>query len=462
MSNQSMTSNRLQHFVSIVLILAVVGMLGWLSTRYVATADWTVNSRNTLTEPSLKLLASMPDPIRFRAFIYPDKNIKRDIETRLMMYQREKDNIEIEFIDPAKEPVLARELNVAASGEVFIEYQGRRESLRALSEQTITTALQRLAFSGERVVRLLEGHGERRIDSPDQADIGEWVKELRNKGLKVEGLNLAGTAEIPADTSVLVIAGPRSKLLDGEVKIVRDYVAAGGNLLWLADPDGLAGLEALSDDVAVQWQKGTVIYPDYEMMGTGHPAIVLALEYPQHVITQDLFENTVFPFAAALRGITDAGWEQKPILTSFERSWLESGSVEQEMTFNEADGDQLGPMMMGVAMHRELPSTAEAESEATNKEEDESRQQRVIVIGDSDFLANGFVNNLGNMQLGINLVQWLSHSDTQLSIHIPPAPDNKLFIAPWAPMVYGLVFALILPLGLLSFGVGRWLIRRRR
>ena len=84
------------------------------------------------------------------------------------------------------------------------------------------------------------------------------------------------------------------------------------------------------------------------------------------------------------------------------------------------------------------------------------------MIGDSDFLANGFVNNLGNMQLGINLVQWLSHSDSQLSIHIPPAPDNKLFIAPWAPMVYGLVFVLILPLGLLAFGVGRWLVRRRR
>ncbi|MDX1497370.1 MAG: GldG family protein, partial [Salinisphaeraceae bacterium] len=270
-----MSGNRFQHYISIALIFVVVGMLAWLSDRYIATADWTANSRNTLTEQSRKLLATMPDTISFKVFIYPDKNLKRDIEARLDMYQREKDNIEIEFIDPAKDPVMAREMGVAASGEVFIEYQGRRESLRALSEQTITTALQRLAYSGERVIRFLEGHGERRADSQNQTDYGFFAEELKNKGFKVEGLNLAKTGKVPEDTSVLVIASPTSKPLEGEVKLLRDYAKGGGNVLWLADPGQMDGLGPLAEALAIEWQNGTVIYPDFQILGTAHPAVLL-------------------------------------------------------------------------------------------------------------------------------------------------------------------------------------------
>lgn len=463
-----MTANRFQHYISIALIFVVAGMLAWLSDRYIATADWTANNRNTLTEPSKKLLATMPDPVRFKVFIYPDKNLKRDIDARLHMYQREKDNIEVEYIDPAKDPVLAREMGVAASGEVFIEYQGRRESLRALSEQTITTALQRLAYSGERVIRFLEGHGERRADSPDQADYGLYVEELSNKGFKVEGLNLARSGKIPEDTSVLVIAAPKSKPLEGEIQLLRDYVQNGGNILWLADPGQLAGLQPLAEDLAVQWQQGSVIYPDFQMLGTSHPAVLLVLDYPDHAITRELFENTVLPFAGALKGVRDSGWDQQPFLTSLERSWLETGSLDGDLTFSEEDGEQLGPFMLGVAMHRKLddegklvqpPATPE---EAEARKDEETRQQRAVVLADSDFLANGFVENLGNMQLGLNIMQWLSHSDEQINIHIPPAPDNKLYLAPWAPAFYGIAFVLVAPMLFLVIGVGRWWLRRRR
>ncbi|MGB1579904.1 MAG: GldG family protein [Nevskiales bacterium] len=461
-----MSANRFQHYLSIALIFGVVGMLAWLSDRYIATADWTANSRNTLTEQSIKLLDSMPDAIRFKVFIYPDKNLKRDIQARLDLYQREKDNIEIDYIDPAKDPVLAREMGVASSGEVFIEYQGRSESLRALSEQTITTALQRLAYSGERVIRFLEGHGERRADSQNQTDYGFYAEELRNKGFKVEGLNLAKTGKVPEDTSVVVIASPTSKPLAGEIKLLREYAQGGGNVLWLADPGQMTGLEPLAEALAIEWQTGTVIYPDFQILGTAHPAVLLVLDYPDHAITSELFENTVLPFAGAVMGIKDSGWNQQPFLTSLERSWLETGKLDGDLSFSEEDGEQLGPFMLGVAMHRELDKDGNlvrppATPEEAQQEKD-SRHQRAVVIADSDFLANGYVDNLGNMQLGINIMQWLSHSDEQISIHIPPAPDNKLYLSAWAPTFYGIAFVLVAPILFLVIGVGRWWIRKRR
>lgn len=472
-------SSRLQHIISIALILVVAGMIAWLSNRYVLNVDWTANNRNSLTPASEKLLRSMSDDISIKAFVYPDNKIRKEITLRIEPYQRVKENITLEFIDPAKNPQLARDMDVAASGEVFIEYQGRRESLRALSEQTLTTALQRLAFSGERVVRFLTGHGERNIESDGQADYKLFVDELRNKGLKVEALNLARNLRIPENTSALVIASPRRNLLEGEVKLIREYVQNGGNLMWLADPaesgSALAGLESLTDDIDVDWQNGTVLYPDFQVLGLSHPAIMLVTDYPPHPINQDMLDITLFPFAGAIKGIEESTWKQDPFLTSRPLAWLETGPLEGELDFNEEDGDTAGPFMVGLAMERNapdadvsdtLPEGDDSDEELLQKlEADKNRKipkQRVAVVADGDFLANGFVGNLGNLQLGLNIVQWLSNRDEQISVHIPPAPDNKLFLAPWAPTLFGLLFVLAMPVVLIGIGVSRWWLRRRR
>lgn len=473
---QAMKNNRIQHFISIALILVVAGMIAWLSNRYVANADWTANNRNTLTPASQKLLASMPDDITIKAFVYPDNKIRKEIELRIEPYQRIKENITLEFIDPAKNPQLARDMDVAASGEVFLIYQGRQESLRALSEQTVTTALQRLAFSGERVVRFLTGHGERNIDADDQDDYKLFVEELKAKGLKIETLNLARDLNIPENTSALVLANPRRNLLEGEVRIIREYVQNGGNLLWLTDPmTTLAGLDALVEDIDIEWRNGTVLYPDFQQLGTSHPAIMLATDYPQHPITQDMFDITLYPFAGALMGVEGSGWTQKPFITSRPLAWLETGALEGEMSYDEDQGDVPGPFMVGLAMERDVPGadTEDNSPEAGDNSDDliekleadknkKTPKQRVVAIADADFLANGFINNLGNLQMGLNIVQWLSNRDEQISVHVPPAPDNKLFLAPWAPTLFGLLFVLAMPVLLVGIGVSRWWLRRRR
>lgn len=472
----TMNNNRLQHFISIALILVVAGMLAWLSNRYVINADWTANNRNTLTPASQKLLEGMPGDISIKAFVYPDNQIRKEIGLRIEPYKRIKENITLEFIDPAKNPQLARDMDVAASGEVFIIYEGRQESLRALSEQTVTTALQRLAFSGERVVRFLVGHGERNITTDDQDDYKLFVEQLKDKGIKVEELNLARDLKVPDNTSALVIANPRRKLLDGEVSIIRAYVQNGGNLLWLTDPQTtLAGLDSLVEDIDIEWRTGTVLYPDFQTLGTSHPAIMLATDYPPHPINQDLFEITLFPFAGALMGVEGSGWAQQPFITSRPLAWLETGALEGELSYDEDEGDAAGPFMIGIAMERDAPN-AEAEDNSPEAGDDSEAliekleadknkkvaKQRVAVVADADFLANGFVGNLGNLQLGLNIIQWLANRDEQISVHIPPAPDNKLFLAPWAPTLFGLVFVLALPVLLVGIGVSRWWLRRRR
>src|SRR5688572_17059079 len=153
----------LQQLFSAALFLAVLVMLGWLSNRYKVELDWTAGNRNTLTEPSRKLLTALPDPIAFKVFTYPRSEMRQAIEADIRRYQRVKDSITLEFIDPSTNPQKVRDYNVQRAGEAIVEYQGRHENLAATTEQAITGALQRLAQSGERWVVFLEGHGERSI-----------------------------------------------------------------------------------------------------------------------------------------------------------------------------------------------------------------------------------------------------------------------------------------------------------
>ncbi len=89
-------------------------------------------------------------------------------------------------------------------------------------------------------------------------------------------------------------------------------------------------------------------------------------------------------------------------------------------------------------------------------------EQRVVVIGDGDFLSNTYLGNAGNLDLGLNLITWLSHDDAFIDIRARGAPDTALVMGRTTTAVIGLGFLVGLPLLLLAAGLVIWLRRRRR
>jgi len=452
----------LQQLISAVLFVGVLAMLGWLSTRYKLEADWTAGNRNTLTEPSRKLLDSLPDAIAFKVFLYPRSEMRQALEADIRRYQRAKGNITVEFIDPSTNPQKVRDYGIQRAGEAVIEYQGRRENLSATTEQAITAGLQRLAYSGERWIVFLEGHGERAIGDSEQGGFSEFAAFLRDKGLKVRGLNLATAPAIPDNTAVLVLASPARPLLDGEAKIVDEYVKSGGNLLWLADPaegarDPVASLGVLTKTLDVSWQKGTGILLESASLGLP-PFVYITTQYPSNPVTHDFPENALFPLVRGLtwKSDSEAGWNAQPLLTTSEHAWLETGKLEGDLALDADAGDTPGPLTLGVTLTREHKAAAADGAAAA-----EAKPQRVALVGDADFLSNAYFGQLGNSLLGLNLVQWLAARDAQLNIDIPKAPDTALVIPSWGMYAIYFGFAFLLPAALLGFGVTRWVIRRR-
>ena len=82
--------------------------------------------------------------------------------------------------------------------------------LGEFSEQAFANALMRLMRGSASLVLWLEGHGERKLDGIANHDLGEFGRQLQQKGLKLNSVNLALAQEVPSNAALLVIASPKA------------------------------------------------------------------------------------------------------------------------------------------------------------------------------------------------------------------------------------------------------------
>lgn len=442
---------RLQALLFAALFIGIIGMLAWLSTQYVYQADWTTGARNTISDETRRLLDDMQHPVNISAFVQDDELIRSQIKDLIGSYQRFKQDITLEFVNPDREPARVRELGIASGGEIVIRYLDRSENIQTLSEQQLSNALLRLSRQQQRWIVFLTGHGERPPAGDTNHGLGIFTGELERKGLNVQTVNLA-EAEIPSNTNLLVLAGPRVELLPGEIAKLQRYVEQGGNLLWLAEPGDLHGLQALAEQLDLSLLPGMIVDATSQMFGIENPGFAIVTGYPRHEITNEMTAVTVYPEAAALEINDGQTWDAIPLLTTLERAWTELGEIEGEIQFDPGTDERAGPLDIGVALTRGRNDDSGASLP----------MQRIIVIGDGDFLSNTYLGNAGNLGLGLNMVQWLSHDDAALNIRIKSAPDTSLVLGETAQAVIGLGFLVGLPVLLLLSGVVIWLLRRRR
>jgi hypothetical protein len=329
---------RLQSLVFAVLFIGIIGLLAWLSTRYVYQADWTAGGRNTISEDTRQLLDKLEDAVHITAFAREDELLRKQIQQQVATYQRFRPDITLEFVNPDTSPERVREQGVTMDGELVISYQGRSENLTLLSESGITNTLLRLSRQGERWIVFLGGHSESDPHGEANFDLGLFGKELERGGFRIQQIKLAETV-IPTNTSLLVIASPRVNLLPGEVEHIRTWIEQGGNLLWLAEPGEERGLTPLAEQLDIGFLPGTIVDATSQLFGVSDPSIIVVSGYPGHAITREMTAVTVFPEAAAL-DIADSGsWQATPLLSTLNRSWTETGELAGEIQ-HDPDSDE--------------------------------------------------------------------------------------------------------------------------
>lgn len=445
----------MQNLLYYSLLPVMFGLLAWLSVRYSWQSDWSAGGRNTLSGASLAVLEQLPGPVEVSAFIGEDEATRQAIRELLARYQRHKRNLSLAFINPDTNPARVRALGIVSGGELLIDYRGRTERLQQLSEQTLTNALQRLARDEERWIVFLSGHGER--DPYGQANhaFSEFSRRLSDKGFHVQTHSLLENPAIPGNTHALIIADPRSAYLPGEIEHIARYLQTGGNLLWLVEPGSLAGLQPLADALGFSLLPGTIVDAATQTYGIEQADFALVLSYPYTPITPDFAQFTLFPQAAGLKlhGENPLGLRSQTFLQTLPRSWTETGPIEGTVSFDENSDETPGPVTLGVSLRRSLGGTGAGDTSG--------QEQRVVIIGDSDFLSNAFLGNGGNLQLGLNIFNWLSHDDQFIDIAPVSVPDTQLQLSDAQVVTIAILFFLVLPLGFVATGLAIWLKRRK-
>ena len=177
---------------------------------------------------------------------------------------------------------------------------------------------------------------------------------------------LNSASEVPANTSVLIVASPQVDLQPAEVQKIKQYLQKGGNLLWLIDTDPLHGLQPVAETLGLTLGPGTVVDPDAARFNAS-PTMAMAASYGRHAITDNFRLNTVFPFARQI-GINEKGgegnWKVARLIDVAARGWVETGKLDGSIQFDKAR-DVPGPVNIAVALERTVSD----------------RQQRVVVVG---------------------------------------------------------------------------------
>lgn len=449
-SAKSRLQYRIQAIIFVVLFLAIIALLAWLSTQYSVRSDWTAGKRNSLTDDTIRLLATLESPIHLRSYQPEDSGLQQRIRDVLARYQHYKKDFEFRIVNPDLEPDLAKADGIREYGQTVIRYREQQQIIDALDEASISNALLRLSRTTAPLLVFISGHGERDIQDKGNTGYALLQQQLIDKGFDFSQINLLSDA-IPESTRVLVIAGASHDYVAGEVAKILAYLQHGGQLLWLVDPDSGHSLDTLFDHLGLQVIPGVVVDTNPQLratLRTPHPAILPILAYGEHAITAELRYHTLFSLAAAFKTRTGtSSWQVTPFLLSLpDSSWAETGSFFQDVTFDKQSGDTPGPLAIGYALEK----TAD------------KHRQRAVVIGDSDFLANTSLGAAANLLLIQNVFNWLAEEDQLMNISPAVAPDLDLRLTQIELMLIGFGFLIVLPLALAGTGLYIWTKRRKR
>ena len=256
-------------------------------------------------------------------------------------------------------------------------------------------------------------------------------------------------------------------MLATEVEILRDFLAAGGNALFMVDPFTETGLDPILRDYGVKLDDTMVIDPSHHF--AADPSSPAVTDFNYHQVTREL-PLTFFPGVRSLSpAMRVAGAAVTPVINSSVNSF---GETSAERAERDDDTDLPGPLTLMAAINKRPPTEGEEEliasvarSQTVAADADAaagsepfrlaSENSRVVIIGDSDFATNSFFHVLGNGNLFLNTVNYLAAQENLIGIepHTRELPEINFTNRQMKATFFLSVFLFPILLGLIGTAV---------
>jgi ABC-type uncharacterized transport system involved in gliding motility auxiliary subunit len=458
------------YVVSVILVIAVVSGLNYVGQRHPKRFDLTAAGRYTLAPQTLQVLSKLKQDVDIKAF-FPGGDYA-PLQELLVEYRTAGSHIHYEFIDPDKQPDVAKQYDVSVYGSfqnpltgsplkfgtVVVSFGSRREKIEKrseeLQEQDLTNAIIKAGRSEAKKVYFIQGHGEKDPSDSERAGYSDAKTALESQGYKVETVNLASQGKVPDDAKVLIEAGPTNEPFPQELQFVNDFLNRGGGLLVLVDPRA-PSLQPFLKNWGVQVDNDLVLDVSGvgRLMGAG-PSIPLVANYESHKITDRFRAMTFFPLTRSIQPekTLPAGVSVETLFKSDPNSWGETDLKSKEASFDPSS-DLKGPLSLAVAVTKDVKASSDNAPAV---------KARLVVGGSSNFPINSYFGAQGNGNLFLNMVSWLAQDEDLISIRPRPVEDRRILLSQSQLSLLRLFTVFLLPGIVLVIGVAVVWNRRRR
>lgn len=439
-----------------VLFTTLFSGLNYLAMQYALRFDLTQYRRYSLSPETKSYLNSLRAPVRIVVTLTDDPDNAdraqafRDIAglLREFVYQAENNyrpeigrdgRITVEFLDVFQRRLRAQELGIENPNTIMVLsgdkrravgleelYQIENAQKKAFkAEQSLTNAILNVSTPTEQKVYFVQGHGEMQ---PEKVDKGRGLSQLREvlriRNFSVRTLELARERGVPADAALLVIASPTARYEPIEEEWIRAWLANNaGRLILLLSPGQAHGLDNLLRDWGLV-SEDVQIYDEGPDGQNETGDLILRSLSDRSPITAPYFSNPVtFRFGSARPARPDSsrrvdtGLQVEPLVATSATAWGERDRVTNRAPRFDPAVDIKGPLVVASSSERLTPPKDLPFS---------VRGGRVVLFGDSDFIANGRIDSGGNLGLFLSAVNWTVDRDLQLAVRPRPIERYQL------------------------------------
>lgn len=315
-------------------------------------------------------------------------------------------------------------------------------------EGKLTSAIQYVTTDKLPIMYVVQGHGETEIGSV-------FKSNMLKQNVKVKTLQTLTEQSIPKNCNMLFINIPTSDLSKDELTMIKDYMAAGGNVILNVNYKfkELTNYYELLNYYGLEVVDGIIVEADSSMYIPKYP-IALIPKMESNDITKSAIDNKVLTIMARSSGLkaldnVRSSLKISPLLTTSDQSYSKVNLNAQ--TISKENGDIEGPFNVGVL------ATDTYKQVVSNM---------VVYSSDGISAAGSFSDDLlkeyGNNNILSGTVGYLAGNTASLSIPSKSLKAQSLKLTAKDVIVWGTLVVVIIPVIILIVGFVVWYLRRRK
>ena len=419
--------------VRTLLVLAVVVMANYLAGKYFHREYLTSQTRTDLSPRTMNLVRSLTNDLKVIVYYNREDDLFSTVLATLREYEALNPKIRVEVVDYLRDAAEAQRVKLeyklpeAQKEEeknfvIFDAGEGRKKAINGnlLADRDLVVDEKKgsydrpiRAFNGEMYFTsmliavtnpkplkayVLQGHKEHDFGSGDEVSgYLDFNTLLAQSMIKAEALALTGTNAVPGDCDLLIVAGPQTALTEGELEKIGRYLDDGGRMLALfnaASTERSSGLERILS----RWN---VIVSVYCVQDVAHSlntfrstpgADVSVGAFSEHPVVKALLcynLNLILPRPIVPGKSSDNSPEAPKVTVLFQT----------EKTATVVENPKIKPREYPLAVAVERPALPGVSGRGAT---------RMVVVGDSYFLANGPMKMHGaNRDFADYAINWL-------------------------------------------------------